>query len=99
HPEVKHGKIRILFTPDEEIGRGVNKVDLKKLGADYAYTLDGEALGTMEDESFSADGAEITIHGVSAHPGFAKGKLVNALKVAARFIESLPEMLSPEQTE
>lgn len=99
HPEVKHGKIRILFTPDEEIGRGVNKVDLKKLGADYAYTLDGEALGTMEDESFSADGAEITIHGVSAHPGFAKDKMVNALKVATRFIESLPEMLSPEQTE
>lgn len=99
HPEVKHGKIRILFTPDEEIGRGVNKVDLKKLGADYAYTLDGEVLGSMEDESFSADGAEITIHGVSAHPGFAKGKLVNALKIAAQFIDGLPELLSPEHTE
>ncbi|MFN2424758.1 MAG: peptidase T [Cryomorphaceae bacterium] len=98
HPEVKHGEIKILFTPDEEIGRGVDKVDLDRLGADYAYTLDGEAVGSMEDETFSADGARITIHGVSAHPGFAKGKMVNALKVAGRFLDSLPENLSPEHT-
>ena len=99
HPEVKHGEIKILFTPDEEIGRGVDKVDLDRLGADYAYTLDGEAVGSMEDETFSADGALITVKGVSAHPGFAKGKLVNALKVAGRFLDSLPEKESPEHSE
>lgn len=99
HPEVKHGKIRILFTPDEEIGRGVDKADLKKLGADFGYTMDGSTVGSLEDETFSADGAEITIHGVSAHPGFAKGRMVNALKVAARFLNSLPQALSPEHTE
>ncbi len=99
HPEVKHGKIRILFTPDEEIGRGVDKVDLKKLGADFGYTLDGESAGSLEDETFSADAAEVIINGVSAHPGFAKGKMVNALKIAARFMSFLPEALSPEHTE
>lgn len=99
HPEVKHGKIRILFTPDEEIGRGVDKVDIEKLGADFAYTMDGSTVGSLEDETFSADGVEITIHGVSAHPGFAKGRMVNALKIAARFIDRLPNQLSPEQTE
>lgn len=99
HPEVKHGKIRILFTPDEEIGRGVDKADLTKLGADFGYTMDGSTAGTLEDETFSADGVEIIIHGVSAHPGFAKGKMVNALKVAAHFIAGLPEALSPEHTE
>lgn len=99
HPEVKHGKIRILFTPDEEIGRGVDKVDIEKLGADFAYTMDGSTVGSLEDETFSANGVEITIHGVSAHPGFAKGRMVNALKVAAKFIENLPEALSPEHTE
>jgi tripeptide aminopeptidase len=99
HPEVKHGTIKLLFTPDEEIGRGVDKVDLKRLGAEYAYTLDGENLGSMEDETFSADGAIITIHGVSAHPGFAKGNMVNALKVAACFLDSLPQAESPEHTE
>lgn len=99
HPEVKHGTVKILFTPDEEIGRGVDKVNLEKLGADFAYTMDGSTVGSLEDETFSADGAEITIHGVSAHPGFAKGQMVNALKVAARFLDSLPEQLSPEQTE
>lgn len=99
HPEIKHGTIRILFTPDEEIGRGVNKADLEKLGAQYAYTMDGETLGSMEDESFSADAAHITIKGVSAHPGFAKGNMVNALKVAAQFLQSLPDAMSPEHTE
>lgn len=74
NPQIPHGTIKILFTPDEEIGRGVDKVDLTKLGADFAYTMDGETAGHLEDETFSADGAVITIEGVSAHPGFAKGK-------------------------
>src|SRR6195952_387439 len=74
NPQIKHGTIKILFTPDEEIGRGVDKADLKKLGADFAYTMDGETAGNIEDETFSADGATITIEGVSTHPGFAKGK-------------------------
>ncbi|MBX3242343.1 MAG: peptidase T [Chitinophagaceae bacterium] len=100
HPEVKHGDIRILFTPDEEIGRGVDRVDMQKLGAKFGYTLDGSERGTFEDETFSADAATITIHGVSAHPGYAKNKLVNALKVAAGFLEALPANgLSPETTE
>jgi len=100
HPEIKHGAIKILFTPDEEVGQGVDKADLKKLGADFAYTLDGGELGSLEDENFSADGVTITIHGISAHPGAAKDKLVNALKVAAFFIDSLPkDEWSPETTE
>jgi tripeptide aminopeptidase len=100
HPEVKHGALKILFTPDEEIGRGADKVDLKRLGADYGYTVDGEALGSFEDETFSADMVNVTIEGVNFHPGFAKGKLVSALKVASAFIASLPtETWSPETTE
>jgi tripeptide aminopeptidase len=100
NPQIKHGTIKILFTPDEEIGRGVDKVDLRKLGADYAYTMDGESLGHLEDETFSADAATITIQGVSAHPGFAKGKMEHAIKIAARIIERLPkETCSPETTE
>lgn len=100
HPQCKHGKIRILFTPDEEIGRGVNKVDMQRLGADFGYTLDGGELGSFEDETFSADGVKISIHGVSAHPGYAKDKLVNAIKVAAAFLDSLPkDEWSPETTE
>lgn len=100
HPEVKHGTIKILFTPDEEIGRGVDKVDLAKLGADFAYTLDGGELGSYEDETFSADSVTITFHGISAHPGYAKDKMVNALKVAANFLNSLPkDELAPEATE
>ncbi|GAB3992210.1 peptidase T [Spirosoma daeguense] len=100
HPEVKHGRIRLLFTPDEEVGRGTEKVDIQKLGADFGYTIDGEALGTLEDETFSADGVAITIQGVSTHPGFGKGKLENALKIAADFLASLPkDTLSPETTE
>jgi tripeptide aminopeptidase len=83
NPQIKHGTIKILFTPDEEIGRGVDKVDLKKLGADFAYTMDGETAGNIEDETFSADGATITINGVSTHPGFAKGKMEHAIKIAA----------------
>ncbi len=99
HPEIKHGKIRILFTPDEEIGRGVDKVNLKKLGAKYGYTIDGETAGSIEDETFSADAAVVTIYGVASHPGFAKGKMENAQKIAAKIVAKLPEKLSPEHTE
>lgn len=99
HPEIKHGTIKLLFTPDEEIGRGVDYVDLKKLGADFAYTVDGETAGSIEDETFSADGVTVVINGVSVHPGFAKGKLQSALKVASAVIEALPkDRLSPEHT-
>jgi tripeptide aminopeptidase len=99
HPEIPHGDIRILFTPDEEIGRGVDKVDMEKLGADFGYTIDGEKRGSLEDETFSADAATVTIQGISAHPGFAKGKLVSALKVAAAFVAALPkDRMSPETT-
>ncbi|WP_438274693.1 peptidase T [Nitrobacter sp.] len=100
NPQIKHGTIKILFTPDEEIGRGVDKVDLKKLGAAFAYTIDGETAGHIEDETFSADGAVITIEGVSAHPGFAKGKMEHAIKIASRIVERLPkDTCSPETTD
>jgi tripeptide aminopeptidase len=100
NPGVQHGTIKILFTPDEEIGRGVDKADLKKLGAQFAYTLDAGERGAYEDETFSADGVTITFHGISAHPGYAKDKLVNAMKVAGAFLDSLPkDSLSPETTE
>jgi len=100
NPEVKHGTIKILFTPDEEIGRGTEKVDLVKLSADFGYTMDGESLGTLEDETFSADAMGLTIHGVSTHPGFAKGKLENALKIAGDILAALSkDSLSPETTE
>lgn len=100
HPEVRHGDIKILFTPDEEIGRGVDKVDLTKLGADVAYTLDAGERGAYEDETFSADGVSVIFHGVSAHPGYAKDKLVNAIKVAAAFLDLLPKQsFSPETTQ
>ncbi|NDC77097.1 MAG: peptidase T [Chitinophagia bacterium] len=98
--DIVHGPIRILFTPDEEIGRGVDKVDLVRLGAVACYTLDGSERGSLEDENFSADSLELVIQGVSAHPGFAKGKMVNAIKAAAAFVEALPKAgLSPETTE
>jgi tripeptide aminopeptidase len=98
--QVPHGPIRILFTPDEEIGRGVDKVNMDKLNADYGYTIDGERAGTLENETFSADGASVVVYGVSAHPGFAKGKLINALKVAGEILAQLPQTsLSPETTE
>ena len=98
--ELKHGEIKILFTPDEEVGRGTEKVDLKKLGADVAYTLDGGNAGSLEDETFSADGVEVIIHGVIAHPGYAKGKMINAMKIAGEILAALPkERLSPESTE
>ncbi|HEU4718781.1 MAG TPA: peptidase T [Bacteroidia bacterium] len=100
HPDVRHGDIKILFTPDEEIGRGVDKADLKKLGAEFGYTMDGETVGHLEDETFSADGASLIIHGVSTHPGFAKGKMENALKIAGRILAELPRTTcTPETTE
>jgi tripeptide aminopeptidase len=100
NPQIRHGAIKILFTPDEEIGRGVDKADLKKLGADFAYTIDGESAGHIEDETFSADAATITIEGVSTHPGFAKGKMEHAIKIAAAIVERLPkDTCSPETTE
>lgn len=98
-PSIKHGKIRLLFTPDEEIGRGVDKVDLAKLGAQFAYTLDGETAGDIEDETFSADGVEIEIKGVAMHPGFAKDRMVNAIKLASAIVARLPQEQSPETTE
>jgi len=100
NPSIKHGDIKILFTPDEEVGNGTAKLDMQKLGAKYAYTLDGGEAGSLEDETFSADGATIIIHGVSAHPGYAKNKLVNALKVAAEILHTLPtNEWAPESTE
>ncbi|MEO1435001.1 MAG: peptidase T [Bacteroidota bacterium] len=100
HPEVPHGTIKILFTPDEEIGRGADKVDLEKLGAQFGYTVDGETAGSMEDETFSADGAVIEITGVPAHPGFAKDKMESAIKIASEIVASLPkDRLTPETTE
>ncbi len=100
HPEIKHGTIKLLFTPDEEIGRGVDKADMKKLAADFGYTMDGESLGHIEDETFSADGVEITINGFSTHPGFAKNKMESAIKIASKIVDSLPNnRISPETTE
>jgi tripeptide aminopeptidase len=100
NPQIRHGTIKILFTPDEEIGRGVDKADLKKLGADFAYTMDGETAGDVENETFSADGATITIEGVSTHPGYAKGKMEHAIKIAAAIVARLPkDTCSPETTE
>lgn len=100
HPEIKHGTVKILFTPDEEVGRGTAKVDLEKLGAQYAYTFDGGEAGCLENETFSADAATVTFHGVIAHPGYAKGKLINALKLAGEFLTLLPkDQWSPESTE
>ncbi|HEX8332538.1 MAG TPA: peptidase T [Segetibacter sp.] len=100
HPEIKHGTIKMLFTPDEEVGRGTAKLDMQKLGAQFGYTLDGGEAGKLEDETFSADGAIITIHGVIAHPGYAKDRLVNALKIAGEILAELPtKEFSPETTE
>lgn len=97
---VKHGTIKILFTPDEEVGKGTAKVDLVKLGADFGYTLDGGEAGSLEDETFSADGVQVVIHGVIAHPGYAKDKMINAMKIAGEILAALPkDRLSPESTE
>ena len=99
HPEIKHGKIRILFTPDEEIGRGADKVNIKKLAANFAYTMDGETLGHLENETFSADGVSIKIKGFPTHPGFAKDKMQHAIKIASQIISLIPIDKTPETTE
>ena len=99
HPEIKHGKIRIGFTPDEEIGRGAHKFDVKKFGADWAYTMDGSQVGELEYENFNAAGAVITVKGKIVHPGYAKGKMINSMYIATKFIDLLPEMETPEHTE
>ena len=100
NPDVKHGDIKIVFTPDEEVGKGVANIDMKKVGAQFGYTLDGGEAGSLEDESFSADGASIIVHGVIAHPGYAKGKLVNAIKIAGEILDALPKKeWNPESTE
>lgn len=100
NPQIVHGDIKILFTPDEEVGRGVEHVDMKKLGADFGYTMDGESKGNIEDETFSANAVKLTINGVSSHPGFAKGKMESALKIMSEIIDSLPkDRLTPETTE
>ena len=100
HPEIKHGDIKICFTPDEEVGRGTEKIDLKKLGAKYAYTVDGSSRGEIETETFSADAVVIKFFGKNIHPGYAKGIMINSIKMAASFMESLPkDTLSPETTE
>ncbi|RYE07966.1 MAG: peptidase T [Hyphomicrobiales bacterium] len=99
HPEIKHGPISILFTPDEEIGRGVDKVDLQRVGAQFAYTMDGSTAGEIQDETFSADGVGIDITGVAIHPGFAIGKMENAIKIVGEIIAKLPRTISPEATE
>jgi len=99
HPAIKHGDIKILFTPDEEVGRGTEKLDLSKVGAHFGFTLDGGEVGTFEDETFSADAATIVIEGVSAHPGYAKGKMINAIKIAAEIVAALPkDSWCPEAT-
>lgn len=99
HPDIAHGPVKILFTTDEEIGRGADKVDLKKLGAAFGYTLDGSTIGEIENETFSADGVTIAIKGVAIHPGTAKDKMENAIKIAADIIARLPKDKAPETTE
>lgn len=98
HPEIKHGKIRVGFTPDEEIGRGAHKFDVEKFGCEYAYTMDGSQIGELEYENFNAAGAKITFKGKSVHPGYAKGKMINSMLLANAFIASLPENEVPERT-
>lgn len=100
HPEIKHGTIKICFTPDEEVGRGAEKFNVEKFGAKYAYTIDGSTRGEVETETFSADAVVIKFNGINVHPGYAKGKMVNSLKIASHFMMSLPkDRLSPETTE
>ena len=99
HPEIKHGKIRICFTPDEEVGKGAHKFDVKKFGADWAYTMDGSQIGELEYENFNAASAKITINGKIVHPGYAKGKMINSMTIASDFIHRLPSKEVPESTE
>lgn len=99
NPQIKHGSIKVAFTPDEEIGRGAHHFDVEKFGADWAYTMDGSQIGELEYENFNAAGAVVTIHGKIVHPGYAKGKMINSMYIAQEFIESLPRLETPEHTE
>ncbi|MDH7914090.1 peptidase T [Winogradskyella sp. SYSU M77433] len=99
HPEIKHGDIKVGFTPDEEIGRGAHKFDVEKFGADWAYTMDGSQIGELEYENFNAAGAKIVAKGKIVHPGYAKGKMVNSMYYASEFINTLPRLETPEHTE
>ena len=100
NPDVKHGTVKIAVTPDEEVGKGADHFDVKYFGADFAYTIDGETVGEIEDETFCADSVILTINGVNVHPGYAKDKLVNSIKIASHIIEQLPKhTLSPETTD
>ena len=99
HPEIKHGEIRVGFTPDEEIGRGAHKFDVEKFGADWAYTMDGSQVGELEYENFNAAGAVVSIKGKIVHPGYAKGKMINSMYIATDYINSLPRLETPEHTE
>lgn len=98
HPEIKHGKIRVGFTPDEEIGRGAHKFDVEKFGADWAYTMDGSQIGELEYENFNAAGVKVTFKGKSVHPGYAKGKMINSMLIANKFVSALPKNEVPELT-
>lgn len=99
HPEIKHGEIKVGFTPDEEIGRGAHKFDVEKFGADWAYTMDGSQIGELEYENFNAAGAVVKVKGKIVHPGYAKGKMINSMYIATEFINSIPRMESPEHTD
>ena len=99
HPEIKHGDIRIAFTPDEEVGNGTKYFDKEKFGVKYAYTVDGESIGEIENETFNASGAVFTIHGINVHPGYAKNKLVNAVKIASFIVQEIDKYPAPENTE
>jgi tripeptide aminopeptidase len=99
HPEIKHGKIRIAFTPDEEVGKGAHKFDVEKFGAEWAYTMDGSLVGELEYENFNAAGAKVTVNGKIVHPGYAKGKMINSMLIANEFIAALPKNEIPQETE
>lgn len=99
NPEIKHGKIRICFTPDEEVGKGAHKFDVEKFGAEWAYTMDGSQIGELEYENFNAAGAKVTVNGKIVHPGYAKGKMINSMTIASEFIKRLPAEEVPEKTE
>jgi tripeptide aminopeptidase len=99
HPEIKHGKIRICFTPDEEVGKGAHKFDVEKFGAEWAYTMDGSQIGELEYENFNAAGAKLTITGKIVHPGYAKGKMINSMTIGSNFVSKLPLNEVPESTE
>lgn len=99
NPDIKHGKIRICFTPDEEVGKGAHKFDVEKFGAEWAYTMDGSQIGELEYENFNAAGAKVTVNGKIVHPGYAKGKMINSMTIASEFIKRLPEDEVPEKTE